>query len=109
MQEVRQPHLTARADEEIRVGNAVRVEGAAQAHLVDLLRAESAFGDIARQSAAGIDDLVPRPVVEGHEQVEARVGRGRLHHVVDATLHFGGHPIRTSDHAEADAARHELR
>ena len=66
-------------------------------------------GDITRQATAGIDNLVPRSIVEGHEQVEARVGRGRFHDVVDATLHFGGHPIRTSDDAEADAASHELR
>src|SRR5689334_23497577 len=65
-EEVRDPHLAARADQEIGIGNVGGVERLGDVLLRDVLGLELAGQDLPRERAERVDQLVTRAVVERH-------------------------------------------
>src|SRR5438067_2563511 len=108
-QEVRDPHLTAGADQQIGIRHAVGVEGAADVGLRDVVGSQLAGPHAAGQRAEGVEQLVAAAVVEGHQQGEAAVGARLVDDVVDPAPHRQRHAVVAPDHAQAHVALHQLR
>src|SRR5205823_6706850 len=86
-EEVGDPHLAARADQQIRIRDVGGVERLADLLLRDVLGLELARQDLARQGAERVDQLVPGSVVEGHQHGEPGVVARLVHDVIDAAPH----------------------
>ena len=71
-QEVRKPLFAARPDEEIRIGNAGRVEIGRDQVVVDAIRAQFAACDVGGDRANGTFELAARTVI--HRKVEDQPG-----------------------------------
>src|SRR5438552_17432868 len=67
-EEVRDPHLAAGPDEQVRIGHAHGVERVVHVGLGDLLGLELAGAHLAGQRAEGVEQLVAAAVVEGQHQ-----------------------------------------
>src|SRR2546428_10282296 len=65
-EKVRDPHLAARADQQVGIGNVRGIEGPADVLLRDLVSLEVASLNLARQRAERVEQLVAAPVVERH-------------------------------------------
>src|SRR5262245_37738352 len=98
-EEIRDPHLPAGPDEEIRIRHVSRVERLGDVLLADLLGIELARAHLAREGPHGIEQLVAAAVVERHQQGRPGVVRGRPHHAIDATLDTRRHSMRPSEDA----------
>ena len=108
-EEVRDPHLTTGADQQIGIRHAVGVEGAADVGLRDVVGGQLAGPHAAGQRAEGVEQLVAAAVVEGHQQGEAAVGARLVDDVVDPAPHRQRHAVAAPDHAQAYVALHQLR
>src|SRR6266508_4003796 len=73
-QEVRDAHLAAGPDEQIRVRDPIRVKRLADVRLRDLLGPELARAHAPGERPEGVEQLVPAAVVERHQQGQPGVG-----------------------------------
>src|SRR5579875_867806 len=104
-EEVGQPLLSARADEEIGVREASRVQRGGKALLVDVVRADAARLHRFRQRAARADDLGPTAVIEGQRQDQARSLGGLGDGAREGLLLQQREAINVADGPDADAFR----
>src|ERR671918_1039352 len=96
-EEVRDPHLATRTDEQIWVGHSIRIERPADVRLGDVLGAQLPRPHPPRQRSEGVEQLVAATVVEGHDQREAGIDPGLVDHVIDTAAHGQRHPVATAD------------
>src|SRR6266540_497624 len=106
-EEVRDPELAARADQEVGVGLSGGVEVGGERRLVDLRRVPSVGQDVLQEPARRVGDLGPASVVEGDVEEEARVGRGPLHTPLQLPLDVPGQVLGAPDDLEADVVLEE--
>src|SRR2546422_1720039 len=106
-EKVRDPHLAARADQQVGIGNVGGIEGPADILLRDVVSLEVASLNLARQRAERVEQLVAAPVVEGHQDGQPGVVPGLVHHVLDATMYTGRHPVRPAEDREPNLARQQ--
>src|SRR5258705_3205548 len=107
-EKVRDPHLAARADQEIGIGDVGGVERLADLLFRDLLGLELPRHDLARQRPERVDQLVPRSVVERHQHGQPGVVACFVYDVVDAASHAGRQSVGPAEHAESSVASHQL-
>src|SRR3970040_82560 len=104
-EEVREPLLPGRPDDEIRVGELGSVESRGQRLLGDVLRSDS----VCDEPRGGLDELGATAVVEGDPEQEPVVVRRLLlehRHLLAEAL---GNPVAAADEARADAPLREIR
>src|SRR5438552_14986026 len=108
-EEVGDTHLAAGADEQIGVGDAVRVQRAAHVGLGHGLRRQLAGLHATRERAKGVGQLVAPTLVERHRQGEPGVVWCLQRHVLESAAHGQRHAGRAADHAQPDLVLHQLR
>src|SRR5512145_1553010 len=99
-EKIRDPHLAARADQEVRIRDVGGVEGPADVFLRDVVGFEVAGLDLARQRAERVEQLIAASVVEGHHHGQSGVVPRLVHDVIDAAPHAGRHALRTTEDAK---------
>src|SRR3989475_10253441 len=106
-EKVRDPHLAARADQQVGIGNVRGIEGPADILLRDVVSLEVASLNLARQRAERVEQLVAAPVVERHQHGQPGVVPRLVHHVIDAPTDAGWHSVRPAEDTEPSVARHQ--
>src|SRR5439155_6229791 len=96
---VRDPQLSARADQQIRVRQLRRIEIRGEDVLVDVLRLDTALDDPSRD----FDQLSPAAVVESDPEVDTGVELGAVLHRVHAAAQLIGSSVASADEADANA------
>src|SRR6266436_2281642 len=105
-EEVTDPHLTARADQEIGIWNAGSAERRRNQLLIDGLGSEIAALDAAGDRAHGFRQLLTAAVADGEDDRHAGVPLGALDDVAERELHLAGELPDVADREEADAILH---
>ena len=104
-QEVADAHLAARANQQVRIGLAGRVEKAREALFVQVLRIETR----GHGAAGGVDNLGAAAVVERDVEQHAGVGRGLALGSAQLFEHVRRQRIGPADHLEADVVAQQRR
>src|SRR6266540_5206592 len=98
-QEVAQPHLASRANDQIRVTQTTGVEIAAEELFVQLFGGDPVPNQFSRR----LDDLGPAPVVEGDVERKAAIVAGQVDGVQDSLLQLRWKPIERADVPQPNA------
>src|SRR5262245_43327182 len=107
-EEVRDPHLAAGADHEIRVGNVGGIEGAADVRLAGVLGIQLTGLDLTGQRANRGRRCVTSALMEGHHHGQSGSVPGLVHDVIDAAADARRDPVRLPEDAQPRVAGHEL-
>ena len=102
-QKVRQPLLAAGADDQVGIGDFGRVEILAERVGVDRGWIALAFRDLARQPLRGAGDFLARAVVEGNDEIEARVVARQFFGLVQQHADVALQPLALANHTHPDA------
>ena len=107
--EVGDPHLPARADQEIRIGKPGRAEPGAEGLLVDLLGREPPRDDVVGERAARVHDLRAPAVVQGDVERHAAARGGRGQSLGQLLLDRRVELVHPPDDAEPDVVLEQVR
>src|SRR5437762_6551008 len=108
-EEVRHPHLSGSADQEVRIRQTRGREAGAERLLVDLLRGQPSRGDVVRERAAGVHDLGPPAVVERDVERHPPAGGGAGEPAGQLLLDRTVELVHAPDHAEPDVVLEQVR
>src|SRR5438105_1851315 len=107
-EEVRDPHLAARPDEEIGIGHVRRVQRATHVLLGDVRGIELSVLHVRRETPERVEELVPAAIVERHLELQPGVVPGAFHDALDATPHARRYAVGPPDHPEPHVLLHEV-
>src|SRR5690625_1793727 len=108
-QEVADPHLSAGADEQVRIRQAGGFQPAGERRLIDAGGVEFASRGLLGQPPGARDDLLPSPVGEGDRQLKALVPGARLLEALDDAHQIGRQTAAVADHAHPNVKARHLR
>ncbi|SPE56269.1 hypothetical protein SBV1_2320021 [Verrucomicrobia bacterium] len=101
-EEVADSHLTAGADEHVRVRKVSRVEMLAKNFLGDVRGVEFAVADLLSEAAHGVHNFGASPIAERHDQSEPIIFSERGDGLLEMLLDEFGQPVNLADDFEPD-------
>src|SRR5215472_1749895 len=107
-EEVRDAHLAAGADEQVRIGKARGAEVGGHGRLVDGVRVQLAGAHGARDATRGLDDVLAAAVTDAQADRQSRVGAGQLDDALELASHRFGQAAGVADGEHPHLVLHEL-